>query len=208
MKQVQILLFLFPIRKHKVNEQEKKLSSVEVQFKRLFLLHFPSFLLSSELIFAIAFVASLFILSSWFYFAPLLKKRKKKKKSLILSTLRHQFSLQSSSSSQFGFALLQFFKKKKKKIIVKSDIFQQFYFFVLVSYHFSFPLLHFSKKYKKRVVFSASHCLLSFIIATILDLLSQRSRRETSSNCSVKERGTSFYFLTFILSLLLFLRLC
>ena len=79
---------------------------------------------------------------------------------------------------------------------------------MLVSYHFSFPLLHFSKKYKKRVVFSASHCLLSFIIATILDLLSQRSRRETYSNCSVKERGTSFYFITFILSLLLFLRLC
>ena len=79
---------------------------------------------------------------------------------------------------------------------------------MLVSYHFSFPLLHFSKKYKKRVVFSASHCLLSFIIATILDLLSQRTRRETCSNCSVKERGTSFYFLTFILSLLLFLRLC
>ena len=79
---------------------------------------------------------------------------------------------------------------------------------MLVSYHFSFPLLHFSKKYKKRVVFSASHCLLSFIIATILDLLSQRSRRETCSNCSVKERGTSFYFLTFILSFLLFLRLC
>ena len=79
---------------------------------------------------------------------------------------------------------------------------------MLVSYHFSFPMLHFSKKYKKRVVFSASHCLLSFIIATILDLLSQRSRRETYSNCSVKERGTSFYFLTFILSFLLFLRLC
>ena len=46
-------------------------------------------------------------------------------------------------------------------------------------------------------VFSASHCLLSFFIATILDLLGQRSRRESCSNCSVKLRGTSFYILLF-----------
>ena len=129
MKWVQILLFLFPIRKHKVNEQEKKLSSVDVQFKRLFLLRFPSFLLSSELIFTAAFVSSLFILSSWFYFAPLLKKKKRKRKR-VWYFLHYAINFRCSHPLPLSLVFLcSGSLRKKKKFIVKSDIFVAVLFF-------------------------------------------------------------------------------
>ena len=83
----------------------------------------------------------------------------------------------------------------------------RFFRFLIVILVWFCPTSPKKKEKKEWCIFRLSP-LLSVSIATILDLLSQRSRRETCSNCSVKERGTSFIFVTFILSLLDLLRLC
>ena len=126
-----------------------------------FLFYFPSFHLSSELIFTAAFVSSLFTLSFWFYFAPLLKKKKKKK------------------FDTFYYTPLIFVEVIF--LLVWCSLLLFFYPVVLVLFcPTSQKRKKRKKKKKKEWCISSLSPLLSLTIATILDLLSQRSRRE---NC-------------------------
>ena len=107
---------------------KKRNSLLLRSINRLFLFYFPSYLLSSEIIFAASF-------------APLCKKQKEKEFDTFYFTLLIFVAV--ILLVWFCFALVQ---KKKKKIIVKSEIFPTFYlifvavFRLLFNFRCSHPL--------------------------------------------------------------------
>ena len=169
-----------------MNEQEKKVSSVKALFKDFSYSTFLSFHLSSELIFTAASISSIFTISSWFYFAPLLQKNLKRVWYFLLYTIYFRCNHPLISLILLCSGSL----KKKKKFCKDWDFpvlnfrcsFLCYYPVVLVLLCYTSPKKR-KKKKKELRIFSLSVLspLLSFTtIATIPDLQSQRSRRE---NC-------------------------
>ena len=171
------------IKKTEVNEQEKKLFSVEVLFKDFSystFLHFicPLTQFSLQLLYHQSSPSHLgFILLHF--------SKKNKKEFDTFYYIPFIFVVVILLLVWFCFAPVLL---KKNIYIVKNEIFQFLIFVVvfcviILQSQFYFAPLHKKEKKKKKKkelrIFSLSP-LLSFTIATILDLQSQRSRRE---NC-------------------------